>query len=477
MVTRSDAVRPVQKTKVEENEAMNGANANETQQKRQTMTSLGLIQQFSSTLFRRRGFGLLMIGVLACLFFGPASSTNAQSDAQWQRQRQRMVDVAVRAAGVTDARVLKSMSDTRRHEFVPRKFRERSYLDAGVPIGNKQTISSPFIVAYMTQSLAPKPTDKVLEIGTGSGYQAAILSPLVKEVYSIEIVESLGKRAAKVLKKLNYKNVFTKIGDGYQGWAEHAPFDKIIVTCSPEDIPKPLIEQLAEGGRIVVPIGERHQQTLYLVEKVDGKMQPQALRPTLFVPMTGKAEDEREQLPDPTNPKILNGDFEEGVDEKGFVKGWYYQRNLTWKSSDASESGPNKSVAENSKDNDTDGNHFVEFNNQVPGQHAHLMQRFSIDGREVPRLRFTAKVACRNTSEGLYPSDLPDVALWFYDEKLHEVGRTVKLGPFRENESWHERKREIRVPIAARTAIVRIGLFGGTGTAQFDDVRVEKIGE
>lgn len=452
---------------------MNGADLNRTQQKQQHTRSLGLSEQLSTTLVRCRVFGLFLPSLLAFLIFGPVPNTNAQSDAQWRRQRQRMVDVAVRAAGVTDARVLKSMSDTRRHEFVPRKFRERSYLDAGVPIGNKQTISSPFIVAYMTQSLDPKPTDKVLEIGTGSGYQAAILSPLVKEVYSIEIVESLGKRAAKVLKKLKYENVFTKIGDGYQGWAEHAPFDKIIVTCSPEDIPKPLIDQLAEGGRIVVPIGERHQQTLYLVAKVDGKMQPQALRPTLFVPMTGKAEDEREQLPDPTNPKILNGDFEDGVDEKGFVKGWYYQRNLTWKSSDASESGRNESVAENSGDMDI--NHFVEFNNQVPGQHAHLMQRFSIDGREVPRLHFSAKVACQNTSEGLYPSDLPDVALWFYDEKLHEVGRTVKLGPFRENESWHERKREIRVPIAARTAIVRIGLFGGTGTAQFDNVSVEKI--
>ncbi len=397
----------------------------------------------------------------------------AQTEAQWKLQRQRMVDVAVRAAGVTDARVLKSMSDTRRHEFVPRKFRERSYLDAGVPIGNKQTISSPFIVAYMTQTLEPKPTDKVLEIGTGSGYQAAILSPLVKEVYSIEIVESLGRRAAKVLKKLEYDNVFTKIGDGYQGWAEHAPFDKIIVTCSPENIPKPLIDQLAEGGRIVVPMGERHQQTLYLVEKINGEMQPQPLRPTLFVPMTGKAEQKRELLPDPTNPAVINGNFEDGLDDKGFVKGWYYQRNLKWKS--GAESIKEGGVAENEVSQDE--NHFVEFNNQVPGQHAHLMQRFSIDGREVPRLRFSARIALQHTGEGLYPGDRPDVALWFYDDKLHEVGKTVKLGPFRPNESWHKRLREIRVPIAARTAIVRIGLFGGTGTAQFDDVVVEKIND
>ena len=175
------------------------------------------------------------------------------------------------------------MKDTPRHEFVPKRLRRnQSYTDAGVPIGKSQTISSPFIVAYMTQVLDTQPTDKVLEIGTGSGYQAAILSPLVQDVYSIEIVEKLGKSAAKVLKKLDYKNVHTKIGDGYKGWPEHAPFDKIIVTCSPEDIPQPLIDQLKEGGTIVVPMGERHQQTLYLMTKKDGEIVRKALRPCLL---------------------------------------------------------------------------------------------------------------------------------------------------------------------------------------------------
>ena len=225
---------------------------------------------------------------LAVLFLVDVPAVNAQSEAEFAKRRKNMVEYAVRRAGVKDARVLKAMNDTPRHRFVPKAIRNtRSYLDAGVPIGESQTISSPFIVAYMTQELDPKPTDKVLEIGTGSGYQAAVLSPLVEEVYSIEIVESLGKTAAKVLKKLKYKNVFTKIGDGYLGWEEHAPFDKIIVTCSPENIPQPLVDQLKEGGTIVVPIGERHQQTLYLMEKQNGKMVRKALRPTLFVPMTG----------------------------------------------------------------------------------------------------------------------------------------------------------------------------------------------
>ena len=153
----------------------------------------------------------------------------------------------------------------------------------------------------------------MLEIGTGSGYQAAVLSPLVKDVYSIEIVESLGKHAAQTLKRLKYTNVHTKIGDGYLGWPEHAPFDKIIVTCSPEKVPQALVDQLKEGGRMIVPVGERYQQVLYLFKKKDGKLINEALRPTLFVPMTGTAEDEREIKPDPLHPKLVNGGFEEQV--------------------------------------------------------------------------------------------------------------------------------------------------------------------
>ena len=151
----------------------------------------------------------------------------------------------------------------------------------------------------------------MLEIGTGSGYQAAVLSPLVKEVYTIEIVESLGKHAQQTLKRLKYANVFVKIGDGYLGWPEHAPFDKIIVTCSPEKVPQPLIDQLKEGGRMIIPVGERYQQVFHLLKKQDGKLINEALRPTLFVPMTGKAEESREVQPDPLHPKLINGGFEE----------------------------------------------------------------------------------------------------------------------------------------------------------------------
>lgn len=379
-----------------------------------------------------------------------------QSEAEFETWRNKMVDVAVVGAGVTDQRVIQSMRDTKRHEFVPKSLRRtRAYADAGVPIGKAQTISSPFIVAYMTQELDPKPTDKVLEIGTGSGYQAAILSPLVDKVYSIEIVEKLGKNAAKVLKKLEYKNVFTKIGDGYKGWAEHAPFDKIIVTCSPEDIPRPLVDQLKEGGLIVVPIGERHQQTLYVMEKQDGEMVRKALRPTLFVPMTGAAEEKRRVLPDPANPQLVNSDFEEGTDERGFAKGWYYQRQMTLESGKAPS-----------------GEHFVQFKSNIPGQLAHLMQGFAVDGREVALVNFSASFACENVVAGPNRTDVPVAVLSFYDDEREQLSTAV-IGPFKNTEEWANHTRKVKVPIAAREAIVRIGLFGATGTAQFDQVAVQ----
>ena len=194
---------------------------------------------------------------------------------------------------------------------MPRKSIDRAYFDMSLPIGEGQTISPPMFVAYMTEQLDPQPDDRVLEIGTGSGYQAAVLSPLVKEVYTIEIVEPLGKHAQQTLKRLKYTNVSVKIGDGYLGWPEHAPFDKIIVTCSPEKVPQPLIDQLKEGGRMIIPVGERYQQVFHLLKKQDGKLVNEALRPTLFVPMTGKAEESRQVQPDPLHPKLINGGFEE----------------------------------------------------------------------------------------------------------------------------------------------------------------------
>jgi len=184
--------------------------------------------------------------------------------------------------------VLDAMRTVERHRFVPMSEIMYAYSDTPLPIGYGQTISQPYIVAFMTEALDLKPKDKVLEIGTGSGYQAAILSKLCKEVYTIEIVPQLGKQADSLFQVLNISNVTVRIGDGYQGWVETAPFDAIIVTCSPDHIPKPLQDQLREGGRMIIPIGDRYVQELVLATKVKGKLKIKSKLPVLFVPMRDK---------------------------------------------------------------------------------------------------------------------------------------------------------------------------------------------
>lgn len=205
-----------------------------------------------------------------------------------EKKRKAMVVEQIEKRGVKDKRVLEAMERVLRHEFVPEKYRAFAYEDSPLPIGEGQTISQPYIVALMTECLNLEGEEKILEVGTGSGYQAAILSELVREVYTIEIVEPLAERAEELLKELGYKNVKVKYGDGYLGWEEYAPFDGIIVTCAPDHIPQPLIDQLAEGGRMVIPVGEVHfTQFLKLVEKREGKVTMRNVIPVRFVPMTG----------------------------------------------------------------------------------------------------------------------------------------------------------------------------------------------
>lgn len=192
---------------------------------------------------------------------------------------------------ITDKQVIEAIKATPRHRFVPEKLQAYAYEDRPLPIGHSQTISQPSLVAYMTQELKPKPKDRVLEIGTGSGYQAAVLSPLVAEVYSIEIVEQLAERAAKTLAELGYKNIHTRTGNGWLGWPEAAPFDAIIVTCAPDAIPPALVEQLREGGRMLIPVGpENRVQELHLLEKRGGRVEKRSILAVRFVPMTGETK-------------------------------------------------------------------------------------------------------------------------------------------------------------------------------------------
>ena len=207
----------------------------------------------------------------------------------YKKLRQQMVEEQICARGVKDEAVLQSMRKVPRHLFIPESYRDMAYNDTPLPIGEGQTISQPYIVAYMTQALHLKGDEKVLEIGTGSGYQAAILAEISKEVYTIEIVPELAAHAAELLKELGYENIFVKQADGYKGWPEYAPFDAIILTAAPEHIPQPLVEQLKEGGRMVLPLGDEYQD-LILVTKREGEIHKQFLLPVRFVPMTGEAQ-------------------------------------------------------------------------------------------------------------------------------------------------------------------------------------------
>lgn len=211
----------------------------------------------------------------------------SEEEPMFVRARRNMVETQIKLRGIKDERLLEAMLKVKRHLFVPAHLQNLAYSDRPLPIGEDQTISQPYIVAMMTKLLNLNGDEKVLEIGTGSGYQAAILAELAKEVYTIEILKPLAERSEKILNDLGYKNIVVKCGDGYRGWKEHAPFDAIIVTCAPPTIPQSLIEQLAEGGKMIIPVGI-HRQELKLLEKLNGLMKTTSVIPVRFVPMTSK---------------------------------------------------------------------------------------------------------------------------------------------------------------------------------------------
>ncbi len=387
------------------------------------------------------------------------SGAQTQSARMIEAARNRMVDEEIVAAGVKNPRVIEAMRSVPRHEHIPPRYRparfEVNYWDMALPIGESQTISPPFVVAYMTEALDPQSEDKVLEIGTGSGYQAAVLSHVVKEVYTIEIVEPLGKWAAKVLAR--YPNVKSKVGDGYLGWPEYAPFDKIIVTCSPEDVPPKLVEQLKEGGRMVVPVGQRYTQNLYLFKKQDGQLIREPLHPTLFVPMTGEAESHRRVLPDPDHPAIYNGGFEEFVEGTELPNGWHYLRQ-----------------AEVVTDGAPEGKHYLKFSNSEPGRGCRALQGLGINGAVVRKIKLSVRITADNVRAGQSPGQLPAYTITFYNQDRDEI-QTAGVGPWRGTFAWQTQSRVVEVPRQAREAIVRIGLLGAVGEISFDDVRLESV--
>ena len=231
-----------------------------------------------------------IIVFLICFFAFSIPYPVKGEDKFYADQREMMVREQIIARGIKDKEVVKAMREVPRHEFVPFKYRRLAYADRPLPIGENQTISQPYIVALMTELLDLKKDDKVLEIGTGSGYQAAILAEIVDEVYTIEIIKILAEEAQKCLKNMGYKNIKVRCGDGYQGWKEHAPFDAIIVTCAPPYIPQPIIDQLKVGGRMVLPVGEFYQELIIVVKTEEG-LTKKSIIPVRFVPMTGEVAD------------------------------------------------------------------------------------------------------------------------------------------------------------------------------------------
>jgi protein-L-isoaspartate(D-aspartate) O-methyltransferase len=246
----------------------------------------------------KRWFPLLLIlpflfTCVTCLKQEGKAGTAESAKDEYAFAREKMVSSQIVRRGVADKLVLAAMRKVPRHKFVPEEMVPHAYEDRPLPIGEDQTISQPYIVALMTELLGLKGDEKVLEIGTGSGYQAAVLAEIVKEVYTIEIIESLTRTADKRLKELGYKNITVKCGDGYRGWEEHAAFDGVIVTAAPDHIPQPLVDQLKVGGRMVIPVGEYFQELKLLTKTEDGVKEKNII-PVRFVPMTGEAQEKKQ---------------------------------------------------------------------------------------------------------------------------------------------------------------------------------------
>ena len=238
------------------------------------------------------GLIFLCLSIVACQW--ESSDADTQKSQQFGEnaylaKRFSMVETQIHRRGVKDTLVLNAMKNVPRHKFVPASMKNQAYIDSPLPIGENQTISQPYIVGFMTESLQLKGPEKVLEIGTGSGYQAAVLSEIADSVFSIEIVATLGQRAKELLNDLGYKNIQVRIGDGYQGWPEHAPFDAIIVTAAPVKIPQPLVDQLKPGGRMIIPVGDYYQELILITKSSNGKITKKSILPVRFVPMTGEA--------------------------------------------------------------------------------------------------------------------------------------------------------------------------------------------
>lgn len=265
---------------------------------------LSLPKQFAKSVLPLTLFALIFASMISCetefqdsqktssppTADKTAESNDTSSQDGYAENRKQMVANHMEARDIVDQRVLDVMKRVPRHKFVPAAMVHRAYDDSALPIGHRQTISQPYIVALMTQLVEPQPHKKVLDIGTGSGYQAAVLAELTKSVHSIEIVEPLAKEARDRLQSMGYENITVRLGDGYQGWKSEAPFDIIVVAAAPDHVPQPLLDQLAPNGKMVIPVGKYYQKLLVIEKRSDGTVVEKNVIPVTFVPMTGEAQ-------------------------------------------------------------------------------------------------------------------------------------------------------------------------------------------
>jgi protein-L-isoaspartate(D-aspartate) O-methyltransferase len=369
--------------------------------------------------------------------------------------RRAMVERDVVAVGVKNRAVLAALRATPREEFLAPEYRSLAYEDLALPIGHGQTTPAPGVVAALVERLDVRPGEKVLEIGAGCGYQTALLSRLASKVYAIEIVPELGKSAAERLDRLGYHNAKIQIGDGYQGWAEHAPFDKIVVACSPESVPPPLVEQLREGGRMLVALGDRHQQTLYSLKKVHGQLTATTLEETFTSAMSGVASAVRSPEDDAPLTPLANVGFELETLRAGKPDGWHSLRQARLDSTVLAGHGYR----------------CLTFANRQPGRSAGAMQGMAVDGRRIQSLDVSAWIRCQQAQSGKTPTQLPRISLTFLDDNQQPITEEA-LGPWDGTFAWRQVRSEVLVPPQTRMALIAIGLFGAVGEASFDDIEL-----
>ena len=412
------------------------------------------------SMFIARAFtllALLSIYIVPLLLVSPQPAAAQSGMRELLEARRLMVQEEIAAQGIENERLLEAMREVPREQFIPLYKRNLAYLNLAVTYGDGQVILPPLVTAHLIEQLDPQKNDKVLVIGAGSGYSSALLSRMCREVYAVEIDRNVAATAEETLNRLKYTNVKLRVGDGFEGWQEHAPYQRIIVECSPDSVPKPLVEQLAEGGVLLVPVGTEFDQTMHLCKKVNGELTTVSLWPTLLLPMKGKAEEFRSQSEKLRTPSILNGGFEEIVPKTTDVPAsWAYVRQ-------------GRVITDSTC---PEGKYSLSFINVTPVVAATALQAFPVDGKSISELTLACKIWGKEIRPGQNRQELPRVEVRFFDEKRRFVGGEW-MGGWNMTFNWLPKEHVFSVPRTAKFALLRIGLGGATGEIRFDDFRLE----